>query len=146
MTSIYNQRRSPSAEIETVLNTAGFYIEGTGGGCEAFIARYEDGSECWLTYREDASLPEKWTDPVTVGVYDSVASMEEGRGAMFHFPSLTKALPMLTARTATALTLEQQKLLRDEEQDGPLYHATCDRASACLMGDGDTRTLHPFWE
>ena len=126
--------RAINPEIIRDLALFGFTYETTGGGCDAFVARYPSGAEVWITADESAHAPAAWSDAVLVGVYASEEDCMDGNGAFYRFRTLTRALPMLAAREDRALTEQEQRdraitLTADDEAR---HHAEVARINATI--------------
>jgi hypothetical protein len=122
--------RAINPEITRDLALYGFHYETTGGGCGAFVARYPDGSEVWITADESAHAPAAWSDAVLVGVYASAEAAMDGAGAFYRFRSLTRALVMLAAREDRALTPAAPAAATTDDE--ALYHAEVARINRAL--------------
>lgn len=83
-----------SERIAEAMRARGFVLEGTGGGCEAFIKYEEQGGkvigQVMVTRECDPSVPDEMGEPVDVGYYVG----EEGETCVMimRFPSLTAFL------------------------------------------------------
>lgn len=80
------KRITPQTPAEA-LASRGFTLESTGGNCTAYIKEDDTVGEILVTYEDDASAPDKMSDPVEVGFY----------GLQHSEPLLTLHFPTLTA-------------------------------------------------
>lgn len=92
---------TPSPALVQAMTAAGFTLQSTGGGCDAWIR--ENGHEqwggfgsVWITEGDDPSAPLTLNAPATLGVYGT----EDSGGApiaLFLFPNVRTALRWLVS-------------------------------------------------
>lgn len=51
------------------MNKLTLAVLGTGGGCEAYVAKLPSGMELAITHSGDPSLPDEKTEEIDVGIY-----------------------------------------------------------------------------
>lgn len=62
--------------VEKFWAAHGFYVAGTGGGCEALERKRIGGGYIWVTDQDDPSLPDTLTAPVCVGWYNEQGNID----------------------------------------------------------------------
>lgn len=79
--------------IAHTMKQHGFKLEGTGGGCTAYVRGNADGSVEVITSRYDPSHPTSFAEPVTYGRYvDAGEWADWEKGECRGYPSLSRCL------------------------------------------------------
>lgn len=94
---------TPTPALVQAMTAAGFTLQSTGGGCDAWIRENTHESwggfgSVWITEGDDPSAPLTLSAPATLGVYGT----EDCGGApiaLFRFPSVKVALAYLVSNS-----------------------------------------------